>query len=794
MKTRCLFKIIVLLGLFLSIKDLRAQAPHSFKYQAILRNAAGEVLTNHAVAVRISLLKGSETGDPVYTETHQGTTNNAGMLVLNIGGGVDAQGLAGIDWSAGPYYLKMEIDPEGGTSYQDMGTSPLLSVPYALYSGGSDGWSTASNGIFRQGNVGVGETDPQSLLEIKASPGGALEEALFVVKNNIGDTVFAVYNEGVRITVPEGSKGGKGGFAVGGRSGTKGPVSEIFRVTPDSVRIWVNSAGSVKGGKGGFAVGGRSSKGAADNYVTLTPENYYIGHQSGLKNTTGYYNTFFGYHAGAYNSTGSNNIMIGNESGYYNTDGASNVFIGSNTGYNSSYPYYDIFIGRASGYNNTTGYSNIFIGDGTGYYNKTGNQNVYIGDYSGRGSETASNNVFLGAYSGTGSTGTYNIGIGPYAGAYSDADSNNIFIGLNSGKNHSAGINNVFIGPNTGAGFEESGDNNVFIGSSVGNENSTGYNNVFLGSESGMKNTTGFYNVFIGNRAGYSNTSGYSNVLLGENTGYSLTSGHWNVLLGNYTGHGLTSGSGNIFMGDHTGSALTDASFNVIIGDYSALSKTSGNYNVILGASAGSTNTTGSSNIFLGYGAGYYETGSNKLYIENSTADASNALVYGEFDNNIFRVNGNMGINSTGYTGYGLVLGLPSGQTENYTLWVYGSGYATGSFYSASDARWKKNINDLPFKLNDLHKLRTVTYEWNREDYPDMRFSEGTEIGILAQDLEKVFPALVKTDQKGFKSVDYSKLSVVLLKAVQDQQDVIDKQQSQISDLISRVKSLEEKK
>jgi uncharacterized protein (TIGR02145 family) len=121
--------IITMLLCILSI----AQAPQKMSYQVVIRNAGGEVVKNQAVGMQISILQGSATGTPVYVETHTPTINANGLASLEIGGGAVVTGtLAGIDWSAGPYFLKTETDPAGGTSYTITGTSQLLSVPYAF--------------------------------------------------------------------------------------------------------------------------------------------------------------------------------------------------------------------------------------------------------------------------------------------------------------------------------------------------------------------------------------------------------------------------------------------------------------------------------------------------------------------------------------------------------------------------------------------------------------------------------------------------------------------------------------
>jgi uncharacterized protein (TIGR02145 family) len=108
-----------------------AQAPQKMSYQAVIRNNSDQLVTNHAVGMRISILKDAT---PVYIETQTPTSNANGLVSIEIGAGTIVTGtFAGIDWSTGTYFLKTETDPAGGTSYSITGTSQLLSVPYAFY-------------------------------------------------------------------------------------------------------------------------------------------------------------------------------------------------------------------------------------------------------------------------------------------------------------------------------------------------------------------------------------------------------------------------------------------------------------------------------------------------------------------------------------------------------------------------------------------------------------------------------------------------------------------------------------
>jgi hypothetical protein len=111
-----------------------AQTPQSFQYQAVIRDASGTALVNQPVSFQISIISSSISGTVEYIETHSLSTNALGIVTLNIGNGTPITGLfTGINWGSSAHYLKVEADPTGGTSFLDLGTTQLLSVPYALY-------------------------------------------------------------------------------------------------------------------------------------------------------------------------------------------------------------------------------------------------------------------------------------------------------------------------------------------------------------------------------------------------------------------------------------------------------------------------------------------------------------------------------------------------------------------------------------------------------------------------------------------------------------------------------------
>jgi hypothetical protein len=128
-------KKLLSLGLFalLTVAAL-SQSPQKLTYQAILRNAQGNLIQNGNVGMRFKILQGSETGLVVYSETFSTITNVNGLVSVTIGTGTTSNIFDSINWAQGPYFLQSETDPFGGTNYSITGVSQFMSVPYALYS------------------------------------------------------------------------------------------------------------------------------------------------------------------------------------------------------------------------------------------------------------------------------------------------------------------------------------------------------------------------------------------------------------------------------------------------------------------------------------------------------------------------------------------------------------------------------------------------------------------------------------------------------------------------------------
>jgi hypothetical protein len=154
--------VIALAVLMISLIEISGQIPKVFSYQAVVRDQAGNEIANQDVNLKISILTGSVEGAPVYIETNSIQTNQFGLINLQIGNGTKVSGdFEIIDWGNYSYFLKVEMDETGGTDYKHMGTTQLLSVPYALYAE-------------KAGNVDDADADPQNELITNISLDGTI--------------------------------------------------------------------------------------------------------------------------------------------------------------------------------------------------------------------------------------------------------------------------------------------------------------------------------------------------------------------------------------------------------------------------------------------------------------------------------------------------------------------------------------------------------------------------------------------------------------------------------------------
>lgn len=410
--------------------------------------------------------------------------------------------------------------------------------------------------------------------------------------------------------------GATNAWNVIGNSGLSGTTN--FLGTTDNVDLAFRrnnaAAGKIGATSTGFGVNALSAGVATNNAAfgtnalaaSVGADNVAVGNGTLSVTTIGAQNTGVGNAALALN-TGTANTGVGYQALNGNTSAGHNTAMGyqalfRNTASNNT------GIGSQALINNTTGSGNTALGYQALVTNSTGSQNTSVGFQASNNTNGGQNTVMGYQALYFNSTGGNNTAIGRHA-MHNNTASNNTAVG------QQALLSNTTAAGNTAVGSDalriSTGTANTALGWAAGDEHGAGANNTYIGSEAGRYNTgTTNNNTFLGYQAGY-RSMGNFNTALGSNT-----------LKGNAV-----------------------SSNNVAIG-YNALTGSQAGNNTAVGFGTLGANLTGTGNVALGYNAGSAETGSNKLYIENSNGDASNALIYGEFDTNIARVNGTLQINN----------------------------------------------------------------------------------------------------------------------------------------------------
>ena len=315
---------------------------------------------------------------------------------------------------------------------------------------------------------------------------------------------------------------------------------------------------------------------------------------------------------------------------------------------------------------------------------------------------------------------------------------------------------------------------NTFLGFYAGNRTMTGGSNTAVGLLAFPYNTTGIFNTTIGEASLEENTTGINNSAVGSGALESNTTGGSNSSLGWASLVNNITGNGNAAVGAEALYFNTAGNDNTASGADSLEQNTTGNYNTADGLYSLLWNITGSDNTGLGTGAGPDSKSPNLGYATAIGAGAvvsqSNALVLG----------GPLG------SGANVNVGIGTATPSNVFTIAQGAGQAIADGWATySSRRWKTNIQTLDDALGKVEQLRGVSYE--------LKANGKHEVGVIAEEVGAVVPEVVTWDRNGLdaQSVDYSRLTALLIEATKEQQVLIRQQQEQIAQLMEQVKTIQ---
>jgi len=843
--------LTLLLGITLNLASF-AQAPQGFNYQAVIRNTAGEIIANAEVDITINIRQGTADGTVICTETFTTETNEFGLVNLAVGS-INPNDFAAIGWAEGPYFVEVQLNGSA------MGVTQLLSVPYALHAmtaGETDPlltanfdftdaiegdllrhngekwvsvtpdflttlWQDGDNQVTTEVKVGIGTDTPTEMLDVDGNirvrgrfmgegmevdpPESLPEEPIFVVRNSLGQIVMAVYEKGVRMYVEDdfvpGGKGNKSGFAIGGLTGNKQNDTEYFRVTPDSVRIFLREPAG-KGNKGGFAIGGLTGfKADTVPLMFLAPDStrFYIDTESSGKGNKS------GFAIG-----GLTGFKSGAPVNFFNVSADATATIDPSEPRILWYPIKNAFLAGQVLIEtpNDVGENSMSIGFETkakgSQSQALGYKSQALGDYStaiGREAEAHSENSFaFGQFAQAKNIESYAFGRGAFA------------EGLRSFAFGSQGVDSA--GVTTGVAYAK-GDYSFAIGQGSIAE---GFGSVAIGladtARGGFSFATGYKTSAIGygsTAMGYKTTaSGVISTAIGYGTTASemystamgfetIASGYQSFAIGLYTN---ASGGSSVAMGQNTIASGTlsfaigqatnaTAGLSTAMGAGTMASgwvSTAMGYSTIasgwFATSMGSyTSASGHSSTATGYWTkanGHFSTviGSfNDTTLSSDPWGFENPIFIignGTFDSNrknamtVLR-NGRVGLQDVVSPEYALE--LPNNSNP-------GVGQAIAYIWATySDGRAKTNRSTLKYGLKEVLQLQPLNYYHHHTKLKDKKIdilSEGAmDIGLIAQDVHNIIPEAVNkpsNEETGLWSMSYEKLVPVLIKAIQEQQ------------------------
>ncbi len=538
-------QIFIFFATLLFTTVLFAQAPEKLSYQAVVRDANSSLITNQAVGMKISILQYSTSGNAVYIETHTRTSNINGLVSLEIGSGNVLTGsISGINWANGPYFIRTEIDPNGGTNYTISGTTQLLSVPYALHAKKAESANETDPLFTNSQAANITAADIINLSNLSGVNTGDQDGSETVVTAGTNITVTGTGTAAAPYVINANSSGGWG---LTGNAGTNPSVN--FIGTTDATDLVFKTNNMVAGRLNqnlentSYGVGSLLANiGGVSNTAT--------GSFALNSNTYGNYNTGYGAGALANSTIGNDNTATGAAALYFNTSGSNNTAQGRSSLYSNVTGSDNTASGFFALSGNTIGINNTATGSSALFFNTSGNNNTASGKSALYSNTTGYSNTASGYESlKLNTTGIFNTANGVRALLSNTIGEANTASGYDALRSNTTGNNNTSIGSsslysnitgndNTAIGYDALGGNstgsrNTATGHSALSSNTTGNNNTAAGYDALELNTTGYNNTAIGFMALTNNTTGNNNTGIGFDARVPTATASNQVRIGN---------------------------------------------------------------------------------------------------------------------------------------------------------------------------------------------------------------------------------------------------------------------
>lgn len=500
--------------------------------------------------------------------------------------------------------------------------------------------------------------------------------------------------------------------------------------------------------------------------------------------------------------SGNTNLSVGLLTGS-TSNGNFNAYFGTSSGGQNTTGYQNSFYGAQSGFSNTTGYQNAFFGTSAGLANTTAFNNAFFGDSSGSSTNTGSQNSFFGRSAGGSNTsGGSNVFIGTFAGSANATGSGNVVVGAFSGMTNFGGSGNTLLGYGANTAGVLSNSTAIGTGAQVSQNNA-----IVLGAINGINGAISDTAVAIGNT---------SNTFIGSPARFTVvqnTSGQWTQHIGT---NGASSG-GSFGLLIDAGTTSSDFPFRIRSqGAASEIFSIRGDGNVGIGVGNANThlhlranaptgfaiqmeNMSTGKRLYIGNygttGAGNHWPGldsanSSFLYSENNLVFTTPGGIYfsGSTAAEHMRIsaNGNVGIGTTSPTeklqvnGNAVFNGNVRVSSLDFTFLPGGGGtplcslgpYPTQVAFCSSSMRYKGNIHSYSHGLDIIQNLRPVSFDW--------KSNRSRDLGLIAEDVERIDPLLVTYRDGRVEGVKYDRIGVVLINAVKEQQAQIESQKKEI--------------